>query len=78
MFRIFEMLDAKIASTLDKIIHNSYFKNKVSLDEQKAQKEDRLLRAHDTALDCADLFIITLRSDDVQDSIRDGAKFFCR
>ena len=60
---------------LNKIIQNSYFK--VSLEEQKAQKEDRLLRrrqiafmiydffrvtgAHDTVLDYADLFSITLR-----------------
>ena len=37
-----EMLDAKIASALNKIIQNSHFKEKVSLEEQKAQKEDRL------------------------------------
>ena len=50
---------------------------------KKAQKEDRFLRggqiacmiydyfwvtgAHDTVLDCADLFTITLRTDDVQE-----------
>ena len=33
-FPNFEMLDAKIASALDKIIQNSYFKKKVSLEEQ--------------------------------------------
>ena len=76
------MLDARIASALNKIIQNSHFK-KVSLEEQKAQKEDRFLRgrqiaymiydyfqvtgAHDTVLDYADLFSITLRDDDVQD-----------
>ena len=38
-FPNFEMLDAKIASSLNKIIHNSYFKKKDSLEEQKAQKE---------------------------------------
>ena len=37
----FEMLDAKIASALNKIIQNSQFNKKVSLEEQKAQKEDR-------------------------------------
>ena len=37
----FEVLDAKIASALNKIIHNTQFKRKVSLEEQKAQKEDR-------------------------------------
>ena len=66
------MLDAKIASALNKIIQNSHSKKKVSLEEQKAQKEDRFLRgrqiafmifdnfrvtgAHDTVLDHADLF----------------------
>ena len=34
----FEVLDAKIASTLNKIIHNTQFKRKVSLEEQKAPK----------------------------------------
>ena len=34
----FEVLDAKIASALSRIIHNSRFKRKVSLEEQKAQK----------------------------------------
>ena len=77
------MLDAKIASALNKIIQNSYFKNKASLEEQKPQKEDRFLRgrqiaymiydhfwvtdAHDTVLDYADLFSIILRNDDVEE-----------
>ena len=76
-FPNFEMLDAKIASALNKIIQNSYFKKKVSLEEQKAQKEDwfhrgrqiafmiydyfRVTGAHDTVLEYADLFSITLR-----------------
>ena len=76
------MLDAKIASVLNKIIKNSQLK-KVSLEEQKAQKEDRFLRgrqiafmiydnfrvtgAHDIVLDYADLFSVTLRTDNVQD-----------
>ena len=34
----------KIASTLEKIIMNPYLKKKVSLEEQKAQIEDRFLR----------------------------------
>ena len=82
-FQNFEMLDARIASALNKIIQNSYFKKKVSLEEQKAQKEDRFFRgrqivymiydhfpvagAHDSVLDYADLFTITLRNDDVQE-----------
>ena len=77
----FEVPDAKIASALDRIIHNTHFKEKVSLEEQKAQKEDRFLRgrqiaymiddffqvagARDTVLDYADLFTITLCNDDV-------------
>ena len=77
------MLDAKIASALNKIIPNSHVKKKVSLEEQKAQKEDRFLRgrqiafmindyfrvtgAHDTVLDYADLFSVTLRDDNVHE-----------
>ena len=34
----FEVLDARIASALNKIIHNSQFKRRISLEEQKAQK----------------------------------------
>ena len=81
IFPTTEMLDAKIASALNKIIQNSQFKKKVSLEEQKAQKEDRFLRgrqiafmiydhfrltgAHDTVLDYANLFSVTLRDDNV-------------
>ena len=36
----FEVLDAKIASALNKIIHNTRFKKNVSLEELKAHKED--------------------------------------
>ena len=77
------MLDAKIASALNTIIQNSQFKKKVSLEEQKAQKEDWFLRgrqiaymiydcfrvngAHDTVLEYANLFSIILRTDDVQE-----------
>ena len=45
----FEVLDAKIASALNRIIHNSHFKRRVSLEEQKAQKEDRFLRERQIA-----------------------------
>ena len=45
----FEVLDARIASALSKIIHNSQFKRRVSLEEQKAQKEDRFLRGRQIA-----------------------------
>ena len=82
-FPNFETFDAKIASALNKIIQNSHFKKKVSLEEQRAQKEDRFLwgrqiafmiydyfrviGAHDTVLDSADLFSITVRNDNVQE-----------
>ena len=35
----FEVLDANIASALDRIIHNTRFKKKISLKEMKAHKE---------------------------------------
>ena len=35
----YEVLDARIASALNKIIHNSHFKRRSSLEEQKAQKQ---------------------------------------
>ena len=38
----FKVLDARIASALNKIIHNSHFKREISLEEQKAQKLCRL------------------------------------
>ena len=82
-FPKFEMLDAKIASALNKIIQNSQFKRRISLEEQKAQKEDRFLRgrqiacmiydhfrvtgAHDEVLVYVVLFSLTLRNDNVQD-----------
>ena len=40
----FEVLDAKIASALNRIINNTQFKRKVSLEEEKTQKENRFLR----------------------------------
>ena len=81
----FEMLDAQIASALNKIFQNSHFKKKVSLEEQKAQKEDLFLRgrqiavmiydyfrvtdAHDTVLDYTDSFSVTLHDDNIQESM---------
>ena len=48
-FPNFDIFDAKIASTSKKIITNPYFKKKVSLEEQKAQIEDRFLSGRQTA-----------------------------
>ena len=58
-FPNFEMLDAEIASALNKIIKNSQFKKKVCLEKQKAQKEDRFStrktdRLHDLRLFSSD------------------------
>ena len=79
----FEVLDARIASALNKIIHNSHFKRRISLEEQKAQKQDSFLRGrqiayliydhfrvtgiHDSVENYADLFIVSLRNDDIQE-----------
>ena len=79
----FEVLDARIASALNRIIHNSYFKRKVSLEEQKAPKEDRFLHgiqiaypiyeyfrvtgANDSVENYADLFAVAHRNDDIHE-----------
>ena len=79
----FEVLDARIASALNKIIHHSHFKRRIRLEEHKAQKQDRFLRgrqiayliyeyfrvigANDSVENYADLFTIGLRNDDVQE-----------
>ena len=79
----FEVLDAGIASALKRIIHNSHFEGRVSLEEQKAQKQDSFLRGrqiayliydyfrvtgmHDSVENYADLFTISLRNDDIQE-----------
>ena len=78
-FPNFEVLDARIASALNKIIQNSHFKKKVSLEEQKAQKEDRFLRGRQIAYMIYDYFRVTGAHDTVFDyagtSIRDEMKF---
>ena len=45
----FEVIDARIASTLNRIILISQFKRRISLEEQKAQKQDRFLRGRQIA-----------------------------
>ena len=78
-----EVLDARIASALNRIIHNSQFKRSISLEEQKAQKQDRFLRgrqsayliyeyfrvtgANDSVENYADLFTSGLRNNDIQE-----------
>ena len=75
------MLDAKIASALNKIIHNSQFKKKVRNRKPRKRtgfyREDRshstiydhfrVSGVHDTVLDYADLFSVTIRDDNVQE-----------
>ena len=79
----FDVLDARIASELNKIIHNSHFKRRISLEVQEAQKQDRFLRgrqiayliyeyfrvtgANDSVENYADLFTSSLRNDDIQE-----------
>ena len=78
-----DVLDARIALALNKIIHNFHFKRKISLEEQKAQKEDRFLRGRqiayliyeqfrvtgtdDSVENYTDLFTIAVRNDDIQE-----------
>ena len=62
----FEVLDARIASALNKIIHNSHFKRKISLEELKAQKEDRFLRGRQIAYLIYDNFRVTGANDSVE------------
>ena len=62
----FEVLDAKIASALNRIIHNTQFKRKVSLEEQKAQKEDRFLRGRQIAHLTCEYFRVTGANDSVE------------
>ena len=79
----FEVFDARIASELNRIIHNSQFKRRISLEEQMAQKEDRFFRgrqiayliheyfrvtgANDSVENCVDLFTIGFWNDDIQE-----------
>ena len=79
LFPELELLDARVASALNKIIQYSYFKKKVSLEEMKAHTEDRFLQGrqiayliydyfrvtgvNDSVLDYADLFTAVLRND---------------
>ena len=81
----FEVLDARIASARNRILHNTHFKRKISLEEQKAHKEDRFLRgrqiayliyeyfrvtgANDSVENYADLFTVVLRNDDIQEFV---------
>ena len=80
----FEVLDARIASALNKkIIHNSHFKRRISLEEQKAQKQDRFLRGRQIAYLIYEYFRVTGANDSVENyaalftiSLRDDIQEF--
>ena len=55
----FDVLDEKIASALNRIIHNSHFKRRISLEEMKAQKEDLFLRGRQIAYLIYECFRVT-------------------
>ena len=75
-----------MASALNKIIHNSHFKRRISLEEQKAQKQDRFLRGRQIAYLIYEYFPVTGANDSVENnafemmifrnSIRNGTDFF--
>ena len=89
----FEVLDARIASALMKIIHNSHCNRRISLEEQKAQKEDRFFRGRQIAYLIYDHFRVTGSHDSVENytdfsqlvfemtifrnSILSGTEFYC-
>ena len=89
----FEVLDAQILSALNCIIQNTRFKKKVSLEEMKAQKEDRFLRGRQIAYLIYEYFGVTGANDSVEimptylqlffemmifrNSIRNGTEFYC-
>ena len=62
----FAVLDARIASALNRIIHNSHFKRRISLEEQKAQKQDRFLRGRQIAHLIYEYFWVTGANDSVE------------
>ena len=84
------ILRCLIASALRKIIFNTSFRRRVSVEEQPAQKYNRFLRqiaymiyghfqstgAYDTAQGLSDLFSICYQDDDVQDFDTRWAQIF--
>ena len=82
IFQILRCWTGRLLLLLTRSSRNSQFKKKVSLEEQKGQKEDRFLRgrqiafmtynyfrvtAHDTVLDYADLFSVTFHDGNIQE-----------
>ena len=82
----FEVLDARIASALNKIIHNSHFNRNNQSGGRKAQKQDRIFRGGQIAYMIYEYFRVTGASDSVENyadlfivrnSIRKGTEFYC-
>ena len=87
----FEVLDARIASALNQIIHNFHFKRRISLEEQKAQKQYRFLRGRQIAYLIYEYFRVTGANDSVENyadlvfemmifrnPIQSGTEFYCQ
>ena len=82
-FPYYEMLDAKIASALKKLLTSVHFRRRISVEGQRAQKDDRFSRGRQIAYmiyehfratgafealqGLSDTFNIHLQNDDVQD-----------
>ena len=78
-FSNFELLDARNASALNKIIQNSHFKKKGQSGGTESPKRgsvsswktdrlhDRVTGGRDTVSDYADLFSVSLRNDDLEE-----------
>ena len=64
-FLNFEMQDAKIALAVNKIIQHSHFKQKVSFEEQKAQRDGRFPRGKQIAFMIYDYVRVTDAHDAV-------------
>ena len=89
----FEVLDARIASALNKIIHSSQFKRRISLEKHKAQKQERFLRGrqiayliydyfrvtgtHDSVENDTDLFTIFFEIMIFRNSVLSGTEYYC-
>ena len=83
----FEVLDARIASALNRIIHNSHFKRRISLEEQKdpeagpfpSRKTDRTGSLEPTILSRTMPTYLQLFFEIMifRNSIQDGMKFYC-
>ena len=88
-----EVLDARIVPALNRIIHNSDFTRRISLEEDKAQKQDRFLRGRQIAYLICEYFAVTGTHDSVENyaayslsvyemtifrnSILSGTEFYC-